>query len=119
MTNPIRRPRYDPRIEIPHAALLDALTSIMGYAPDSINVRPVPMRRGETRGGTITITDPKDEDALMHELGHFWAGRAGATSMEAADSLHFDPTTQRGNERIANAYASLLRTRNDTTQTSN
>lgn len=103
------RPKYSARIEQFHGTLLDTLVAIMGHAPDSINVRGSVGRRGETLGDVISIGDPRDVDALFHELGHFWSQRENPISWEAADSLRINLTSHPEVERMANLYADVLR----------
>lgn len=111
------RPKYDKRIEQRHGSLLDSLVSIMGHAPDSVKAEKTWGARGVTNRGTVRVSNPDDQDALLHELGHFWSLSEPRTSFEFSDSTRFDPMTKSGNERLADTYATLLRTRNDTTMT--
>lgn len=113
------RPKYDPRLSPQRVSMLDSLMTIMGHAPDSINVTPSTLWRGETRGNVVRVRDPNDVNTLLHELGHFWSMRESPSSYALSDSLHTNPASIAGNERLANAYGALLQARNDTTQTSN
>lgn len=105
------RIRYDPRIESRYNNLLDTLVALMGHAPSEIRPRSVTDARGETIGSRIVITRPDDEDALFHELGHFWSMKEPHISCAAADSLKFDPSSRTGAEQLANLYAGVLRAR--------
>lgn len=70
---------------------------------------PFVAARGETLRSRIGITKPDDEDALFHELGHFWSMQEPRISYAAADSLRFDPFSRAGAEQLANLYAGVLR----------
>jgi len=118
MTSPIR-PKYDPRIEERQGSLLDKLIGLIGKAPNSISPVPNAPWLGETRGNDIKVRDARDENALVHELGHFWSIKESPSSYELSDSLHINPGSISGNERLAETYAALLRAGNDTTQTKN
>lgn len=109
--DPRPRPKYDPRIEQRYAALLDSLAGVMGGAPDSINVAPYWNTRGVTRGNVVSVRSPNDEDALFHELGHFWSMQRAPVSAELADSLKFDPYRTQGAERLADILGKALKTR--------
>lgn len=105
------RPHYAPQIEEFYGPLLDTLVHVMGHAPDSISVRFYFGKRGRTIGSVVTVANPRDEDALFHELGHFWSACENMVSWYAADSLRIDLTTTAGVEIIADIYADLLRSR--------
>jgi hypothetical protein len=102
---------HDPRIESRYSCLLDTLVAVMGHAPSEISLRPVNGARGETIGSRIAITNPDDEDALFHELGHFWSMNAPLVSYAVAESLRFDPFSEAGAERLSILFADALRVR--------
>lgn len=102
---------YDPRIESRYKGLLDTLTALMGHAPSEISIRPVTGARGETFPSRIVITKPDDEDALFHELGHFWSLNEPHISSAAADTLRINAFSRAGAEQLANLYAGVLRVR--------
>lgn len=83
----------------------------MGHTPSEISIRPVTGARGETFPGRIVITKPDDEDALLHELGHFWSLREPHISSTAADTLKINAFSRAGAEQLANLYAGVLRVR--------
>lgn len=110
---------YDPRIESRYRNLLDTLVAIMGHAPTEIRPRSVADARGQTTWNRIEITRADDEDALLHELGHFWSMKEPHISRAAADSLKFDLFSRAGAERLANLYAGVLRARTNRTTPTN
>lgn len=106
-----QRPQYEGRIERQYGALLDTLVAIMGHAPAAIRLEPYAgPYRGTTRGDTMIVQSEYDEHALLHELGHFWSMKEQRRSIAIADSLHFDPYTRNGAERLADIYSALLTT---------
>src|SRR6266576_503577 len=119
MPTPPKRPKYDPRIEQRYGALVDSLVAQMGHAPDSLYVNPALSAnygdRGETRGNVVTVASPNDPQALFHELGHFWSSNEQNASRQLGDSTKFDPYSHKGGERLADTFAALLRSNNDTT----